>query len=619
MKSRSEIDEWGIASGYKAGDGSWRETAPETRDALRAAMGNELPAAAVRVVTEDKIPRFRAGTTVVLEDGSRIQGGAADIPLGYHWLERREKRERLIVCPRQCYLPDDLWDWGWSVQLHSLRSARSWGAGDLADLRELATWSRDSFGSGSLLVNPLLAPAPVPPVETSPYYPSSRCFRNPLYLRIDEIPGAAEAGAHEFMEAGRALNESPLIERDTVLALKLRALEKIWARFRGSAEFDAFRTGRGVLLERFACYCVLAERFGASWRAWPEKFRNPESVAVARILEEEAERVGFHEWIQWLLDAQLQRVCEATRVIQDLPIGFSPDGADAWLWKDLLASGVSVGAPPDAFNARGQDWGLPPFVPRKLRAAGYEPFIQTLRASLRENGGLRIDHVMGLSRLFWIPRDPDAAAGAYVHYPEDDLLRIVALESHRAKAVIIGEDLGIVDPAFRRKLRRHRVLSYGVLWFERSHPALWREELLASVNTHDLPTIAGVWSGSDLVEQEKLGLQPSRDGMRKLRSRLPRLTKSAPGAPVEDVISGAHRLISRAPARLAVAALDDALAMERRPNVPGTSTERPNWSIPLEQPLESLMADPLVRVVGREMAAGRAEVRAARSGGGLRA
>ena len=338
---------------------------------------------------------------------------------------------------------------------------------------------------------------------------------------------------------------------------------------------------------------------------WPQGLRNPNSAEVTGFQQDHAERVEFHEWIQWLLDGQLRRVGEATRLIQDLPVGFSPDGADAWVWQDQLAEGASVGAPPDAFNSHGQDWGLPPFAPHQLRAAAYEPFIQTLRASMRRNGGLRIDHVMGLSRLFWIPAGGDPRTGAYVHYPEDDLLRIVALESHRAKAVVIGEDLGTVDPAFRRKLRKHRLFSYGVLWFERKHPSRWRGDTLASINTHDLPTIAGIWTGADLEELELLGLHPNPEGSRKLRARLARLTGARNTTPLDDVILRAHRLLAEAPSRLVVASLEDALAMDRRPNVPGTSTERHNWSIPLPKTLEEIRADPLVAEVARGISAAR--------------
>jgi 4-alpha-glucanotransferase len=614
---RRKPDAWGISPGYQAGDKSWQATSADTRGALLSAMGgaaNESPAPAdVRVVSAGEAVRLGSPAMLHLEDGSRREVRdrlPSDVPLGYHWIERGGKRERLIVCPTECFLPDGLWDWGWSVQLHSMRSAASWGIGDLADLRELALWSRDTFGSGVLLVNPLLAPAPVCPIEPSPYYPTSRCFRNPLYLRIEEIPGAAEVVLGELRKSGHALNTGDRIERDSVFPLKMKALERIWRRFResgGSRNSRQYQKAQGEPLKQFACYCVLAERHGASWRGWPERFRNPDSAAVSHIYQEESERLEFHQWIQWLLDEQLKRIGEVTRLIQDLPIGFAPDGADAWIWQDFLAEGVSVGAPPDAFNAAGQNWGLPPFVPHKLRAAAYDPFIRTLRASLRPNGGLRIDHVMGLSRLFWIPSGADPRSGAYVHYPERDLFRIAALESHRAQAVIIGEDLGTVDPAFRRQLRRHRLLSYGVLWFERKHPNYWRPDILASINTHDLPTIAGLWSGADLKEQENLGLHPSHSGMAKLRARLARLTAARKSTPVEDVILAAHRTLAHAPSRLAVATLEDALAMEPRPNIPGTSTERPNWSIPLSRTLENLREDPLVAAVGREMSAGRAK------------
>ena len=301
----------------------------------------------------------------------------------------------------------------------------------------------------------------------------------------------------------------------------------------------------------------------------------------------------------------MQRVAEVTRLVQDLPVGFSPDGADAWIWQDSLAPGISVGAPPDAFNANGQNWGLPPFIPHKLRAAAYEPFIRTLRASFRRDGGLRIDHVMGLSRLFWIPPGGNPRAGAYVYYPIDDLLRIVALESHRARAVVIGEDLGTVELALRTQLRKHRLFSYGVLWFEAEPPAEWPANALAAISTHDLPTIAGIWSEGDLREQETLGLHPDHDDVRRMRVALADRIGADDSTSVEDVVVRTHRLLARTPSRLAVASLEDALAMTSRPNIPGTSRQRPNWSIPLIRILESLESDPLVHAVGGEMARGR--------------
>ena len=262
--------------------------------------------------------------------------------------------------------------------------------------------------------------------------------------------------------------------------------------------------------------------------------------------------------------------------MQDLPIGIDPEGADAWCWQDMLAMNMTVGAPPDTFNTQGQNWGLPPFIPQRLRESGYAPFQQTIQAALRLGAGLRIDHVMGLFRLFWIPRDAEPYQGAYVYYPADELLAILAIESHRAKAVIVGEDLGTVEPHTRVDLRRRNILSYRLLWFESAPVKKYPRQALASVTTHDLFTIAGLWNGSDLAAQKKLGLQPNEKGTSKILRRLREAIQLAANADVTDVIVKTYGVLSQAPSMLKVVALEDALAVEERPNMPGITK---TWQI----------------------------------------
>jgi 4-alpha-glucanotransferase len=274
--------------------------------------------------------------------------------------------------------------------------------------------------------------------------------------------------------------------------------------------------------------------------------------------------------------------------MHDLPIGVDPGGADAWAWQDVLAMDATVGAPPDLYNTRGQDWGLPPFVPHRLAAVGYEPFVQTIRANLRHAGGLRIDHVMGLFRLYWIPRGMSPTEGAYVRYPAEDLLAILALESHRAGAVVVGEDLGTVEDGVRGRLRAHRVLSYRLVWFEEARPARFPRLAMAAVTTHDLPTVAGLWTGADLAAQQALGLQPNEEGLRAIRRRVRRLTRLPADAPVEQVIERTYRLLGEAPSVFVTATLEDACATPDRPNMPGTVGEWPNWCLALPSPLEDL-------------------------------
>jgi 4-alpha-glucanotransferase len=311
---------------------------------------------------------------------------------------------------------------------------------------------------------------------------------------------------------------------------------------------------------------------------------------VGRFRAEREDRVRFHQWVQWLLDEQLARASAGLRVMQDLPIGVDPGGADAWAWQDVLAGDATVGAPPDAFNQLGQDWGLPPFVPWRLAAAGYEPFIQTIRAVLRHGGGLRIDHVMGLFRLWWIPRGAVPAGGAYVRYPAADLLGIVALESQRARALVVGEDLGTVEPDTREQLARCGILSYRVVWFEAERPARFPQQALAALTTHDLPTVAGLWTGADLRAQKDAGLAPNEESVQEMRERLRRLTAAGAETAVDGVIERAHRLLAEAPSAVLTATLEDACAVTERPNVPGTVSEWPNWSLALPVPLEELEA-----------------------------
>jgi 4-alpha-glucanotransferase len=274
-------------------------------------------------------------------------------------------------------------------------------------------------------------------------------------------------------------------------------------------------------------------------------------------------------------------------VIQDLPIGVDPNGADAWSWQDLLADGVTVGAPPDEFNTSGQDWGLPPFVPGRVRRDGYRPFIETIRSSLT-TGGLRIDHVMGLFRLWWIPSGAEPSDGAYVRYRADELLAIVALESHRAGALVVGEDLGTVEAGVREALCDHNVLSYRLLWFEDDLPSAWPRSAMAAITTHDLPTVAGLWDGSDLEEQRRCGLRPNEAGTAAIRQRLKAAGGLAEDASSTDAVIAAHRLLARAPSILLSATLEDAVVEPQRTNIPGADGKRPNWSLSLPVPLEEI-------------------------------
>lgn len=602
-------DVWGIQQRYIDANETLQTAPQETVDVVRRKMGLEAypggppDTAPVRVVVRGEKARLDPGT-VRLENGGEItvDGWAPkDLPLGYHTLVRESGEELLlIVSPGACHLPPAWRAWGWAVQLYGARSKDSWGMGDFADLRRLAEWTAN-LGGGALLVNPLRAVAPTTPQQPSPYFPGSRRFLSPLYLSIEEVPGADAAGLplEEIAREGRALNRERVIDRDRVWRLKLAALERIWSDTNVAAdpELARWRSAQGPSLDLFATWCALAEKHGANWRVWPGDLRHPDGPAVARFTEEAEMRVAFWSWLQWLANRQLTASARPLMMVQDLPIGFDPDGADAWTFQDLLADRVSVGAPPDEFSTRGQDWGLPPFIPWRLRQAAYRPFIETIRASMTTGGGLRIDHVMGLQRLFWIPVGSEPRAGVYVHYPADDLLAIVALESHRAGAVVAGEDLGTVDPAFREKLAAGRFLSYRLLWFEEHDPSEWPAASLGAVTTHDLPTVAGLWSGTDLAAQEALGLHPNEKATHALRARLAAQSGLEENARDEEAVLAAHTLLARAPSRLLVATLEDALAERDRPNIPGGDAGRANWSIPLASDLEMLFEAPLARSI----------------------
>lgn len=597
-----------IVERYQDAFGNWREASDETCAAILATMEQtpEEADASVWVVRRGERKHLPGPAEITLEEGAELHAETdlpEDLPLGYHTLRYldREDETKLIVSPGLCYLPEHLRIWGWSAQLYALRSAGSWGLGDFADLRELGRWSSQELDAGLLLINPLGAASPYAQQERSPYFPSSRRFRNPLYLRIEEIPGAAEVqlDLERLAAAGKALNLQPRIDRDAVFRLKKDALEILWQRFSGDPRFDKFCREQGEPLQQFAAFCVLAEHYQTGWRQWPAEYRTPRSPAVIHFARERSTRVRYFQWLQWLLDEQLAKAAAEISLMQDLPIGVDSNGADAWAWQEVFAEGFSVGSPPDEYNAQGQDWGLPPFIPSKLRTAGYDPFIQTLRGALRHAGGLRIDHVMGLFRLFWIPQGASPTAGAYVRYPQDELLAILALESQRSKAYIVGEDLGTVEEGVRTKLADSRVLSYRLLWFESDPPARYPELSLAAVTTHDLPTVAGLWSGADLKAQRDLGLEPNEEGTLKIAERLSAMTGSTDETPVEEVITRTYELLAQTPSAIVTATLEDALAVEERPNIPGTTET--SWSLALPESLEALKASPLARAIGERL------------------
>ena len=530
----------------------------------------------------------------------------ADLEPGYHRLSAavegvdQPADALLIVAPGR--LPEPPAAWGWAVQLYSTPSEGSWAHGDLADLRLLAETSAREHEAGFVLVNPLSAPAPVSPIEPSPYYPSSRRWLSPLYLRIEDTEEYAVAGP-DLQAAVDALRPDPdaeLVDRDAVWAAKRAALELLWpnVRFDPSARtrIARFRAAHGAPLERFALWCALAEKHGPDWRSWPAKLRMPTSDAVAKAATDLAGRVAFHCWVQLLLDTQLAAAADAARaagmplgVMHDLPVGVNPGGADAWALQDVLAQGATVGAPPDAFNQRGQDWQQPPWHPQRLAECEYAPFIELVRTILRHAGALRVDHVLGMFRLWWVPQGHDPSSGAYVRYDSDALLAVLALEALRAGAALVGEDLGVVPPEASQALAERGILGTTVLAFETvgGHPRppeQFRRESLGAVVTHDMPPVAAWLTGAHVelraelglltrpVEEERAEAARERGGWLELARERGLDTSSTEAATL-----ALHELLAAAPCRLRVAQLVDAVGDVAVQNQPGTVDEHPNW------------------------------------------
>ncbi|MFJ2786210.1 4-alpha-glucanotransferase [Streptomyces sp. NPDC093249] len=590
---------------------------------------------------------------VTTEDGAVVTGRDWErLPPGVHTVEAQAPDGRtatatLIVSPARVPAPRHR-SYGLLVQLYSLLSTRSWGMGDLGDLRELATWAGRVHGAGFIQVNPLHAGVPGAPSDPSPYRPSSRRFPDPVHLRIEEVPEYALVGPERREELDgilaeaaelreRVLTKGAPVDRDAVWEAKRRALELVVADVDlgpgRRADFHAFLAARGRALEDHATYQALAERHGPHWRSWPEALRDPRTAGTA-VREDPAlaARVDFHCRLAWLTDRQLAAAAEAAReagmavgIVHDLAVGVHPEGSDTWARRGDFATGMSIGAPPDAFNARGQDWGLPPWRPDALAATGYAPYRGLLRELLRHAGALRIDHVMGLFRLWWVPEGREPTEGTYVRYDADAMLAVLVLEAHRAGALVIGEDLGTVEPGVREELAGRGVFGTSVLWFERDWAGggrplprdAWRTACVATATTHDLPPTAARLSGDHVTLRHRLGLltgdlerERAVDAAETaewlgLFQRLG-LLPEGPGEEEAEIVA-VHRFLLDTPARMVGVWLPDAVGDRRPQNLPGTWDEYPNWRLPLAGPdgqpftLERLAASPRAHALLREL------------------
>lgn len=517
--------------------------------------------------------------------------------------------------------------WGLTAQLYSVRSARSWGIGDFADLADLAAVA-GAEGAGFILVNPLHAAEPRPPVEDSPYLPATRRFFNPLYIRVEEIPEYAYLEPGALAEADslatrlRAANrETSLLDRNSSYEAKLAVLERVFRVRRGpsrSRRFSDFCRDQGQGLDDFALWCALAESLDPSATEWDGAAASPDTGYCAAQRTALADRIEFHRWLQWICDQQLESAQDAARragmdigVVHDLAVGVKLGGADAWTLSGVLAQGVTVGAPPDMFNQQGQNWTQPPWHPGRLAESGYAAYRDMLRTVLRHAGGIRVDHVLGLFRLWWIPEGAGPGGGTYVYYDHEALIGILALEAQRAGAVVIGEDLGVFEPWVRDYLAERGILGTSILWFEHDGdgplaPERYRQQCLTSVNTHDLPPTAGYLAGAHVTLRESLGLlrrpvaeERAADAAEQeavlALVREHWLLPAAGEAGEQATVEALYAFTALTPSSLLGVALVDAVGETRTQNQPGTSSEYPNWRIPLAGPEGVVLIEELPR------------------------
>lgn len=616
--------------------------------------------------------------TLTTEDGSLTYDGRVEsapvriadaLPLGYHTLAVRGAGDTtalstVIVAPRRAYEPQSLRDgraFGLAVQLYTLRSERNWGMGDFTDLRDFIAHAK-SIGASTLGINPLHALDTTDPEAGSPYSPTSRFFLHWPYIDVEALPEyLASAAAHELVASAglqtriELLRAAVSVDYRGVTALKRDVLEIVYRDFRAqidgpdgserTATFLAWANGGGELLERFARYEALTERFVSDdgrtrgWLTWPPEYRDPSGEAVASFAAEARERIDFFKYVQFAAEEQFALAGHEARglgigLYRDLAVGVDPNSADVWSLRDSYLLDVSVGAPPDPMNALGQDWGLPPLDPLALRRSGYRPFADLLRSNMAHAGALRIDHVMALARLFWMPRGRPPAEGAYQRYEIDEMTAVVALESVRAQCLVIGEDLGTVPAGFRERMLAAGIFSYRLLLFEREWDGTFRspEEFpalaLASVGTHDLPTLPGYLLGRDIDLRERIGLigPTAADAERAARivdrEQLFTALETHAGLAASETIAArdalenaesethalapvvlaAYRYIAQSPAKFILVQIDDIIGERDQINLPGTFIQYANWRRKLSMSVEEIAIDERFKQLGTALA-----------------
>jgi 4-alpha-glucanotransferase len=560
-----------------------------------------------------------------------------DLPLGYHSLNVTldtglAGESRLIVAPQRSFEPDSIHRgeraWGIAVQLYSLRSERNWGMGDFRDLRDLVAQAAP-LGCGIIGLNPLHALMPANPAHISPYSPSSREFLNVLYIAIEDVPEFGECEparklvtSADFQATLRKARATDVVDYVQVAAAKLAVLPLLYEQFRTqhvahdtsrAHAFKKFVEERGEPLQRHALFDALDAHWRLQgpqywgWPSWPEEYRDPASSAVNRFARERAQDVEYFVYLQWLAEEQLTSAQSLARELGmpiglygDVAVGANSGGSETWSNRHLYLQNASVGAPPDALALKGQDWGIPPQHPEELRAQLYEPFIVMIRNNMRPVAALRLDHAMTLFRLWWVPRGMTSAQGAYVHYPLDDLIAILALESHRNGCVVIGEDLGTVPEEVRLAMERYRIYHYKVLLFEREAsgrfkaPNEYVAHALATVTTHDLPTLRAWWESDDIELRDRLNLYPSDEVKNQVRrsrqgerismmqaltaQRLWHWREHEPLPEFSPALARAiHAYLGLSSSNIAMLQIEDLIGMTEAVNVPGTDQEHANW------------------------------------------
>lgn len=554
------------------------------------------------------------------------------------------KTVRLIITPDSCYLPERLRTEqarGLSVNLYAVRSDENWGIGDLGDLKEIIA-TLGKLGGDFVGINPLHATPNTMPYGISPYSPISRLFKNTLYLTINSIPDVASSpkarelmSSSQFRQELEYLRRADFIDYERIACLKRSVIMLAFDYFLEhdlKGDTDRGKSFRNFLKEEnpavglFAVYSVLREhmintRSVYAWQDWPIEYHDPSGASVQAFSRQHSELVLFHQYVQWLIDEQLkeiQKACSehklAVGLYNDLAVGSVAGGSDSWSFGGALAAHVDVGAPPDDFSVNGQNWGFPPMIPENVKESGYELFIRTIRQNMKHAGALRIDHALGLFRMFWIPSGLSTKEGAYVTYPAEDLLRIIALESVRSKVVVVAEDLGTLEDSFREMLQSFGMLSYRLFYFERNYPDpsfrqpdAYPAGALCAVTTHDLPTLYGFWQGKDIETKKTLGMYKDEEqwrhdlAMRKRdrelliaalrRQGLINDAESPDGSMTPELSEAVYRYLALTPCRMLLVSLDDVIGTIDQQNLPGTVNEHPNWKQKTPLTLREIIAD----------------------------